>query len=359
MTMMAEKSENRRIYIDFIKIIAIFMVLFNHTNTNGFVLFTVSRTSALYPLYLFIAIFIKVAVPLFFMSSGALLLNKEESLRVLFKKRFLKFLIVLFFASVIAYLYNCLRLKPQKLSVLYFFKQLYSSRLNVALWYLYAYLAFILMLPFLRKLAKNMSNREYLLMFVLYGLFRCLAIFEFLVWKGTITHNKDFFLFIITDYIFYPLMGYYIEYRTQEKDINGKRLFGMLITSFFSIVICSVMTHYRCMWLKEWKESTCQTYFTTLIFLPTITVFCGAKYVFLRFKHSVRLQKILTNVSSTTFGIYLIEQICRTETKPIFDFLKPYIHTLPACLIWIFCACLFGGCITFLVKKIPIIKDYI
>ncbi len=39
------KLENRKIYIDFLKIIAVYMVLFNHTGTDGFVLFTIARTS--------------------------------------------------------------------------------------------------------------------------------------------------------------------------------------------------------------------------------------------------------------------------------------------------------------------------
>ena len=71
------------------------MVLFNHTNTDGFVLFTIARTSKLYPLYLFNAIFIKMAVPLFLMTSGALLLGKKESNMDVLTKRFFKYMIVL------------------------------------------------------------------------------------------------------------------------------------------------------------------------------------------------------------------------------------------------------------------------
>lgn len=99
------KSAPRKLYIDFIKIIAIYMVLFNHTGNRGFVLFTVARSSLLYPLYLLLAIFIKIAVPLFFMCTGALLLGKEESYRDLLMKRFLKYAILLLVASAIIYIY--------------------------------------------------------------------------------------------------------------------------------------------------------------------------------------------------------------------------------------------------------------
>ncbi len=33
----------RRVYIDFLKVIAIYLVLFNHTGVSGFVLFTVRQ----------------------------------------------------------------------------------------------------------------------------------------------------------------------------------------------------------------------------------------------------------------------------------------------------------------------------
>lgn len=89
------KVQERKVYIDFLKILAIYMVLFNHTNTDGFVLFTIARTSKLYPLYLFNAIFIKMAVPLFLMTSGALLLGKKESNMDVLTKRFFKYMIVL------------------------------------------------------------------------------------------------------------------------------------------------------------------------------------------------------------------------------------------------------------------------
>ena len=72
-------SQTRKAYLDALRILAIFLVLFNHTGVNGYALYMVRRGAALFPFYLFNAILIKVAVPLFLMVSGALLLEKEES----------------------------------------------------------------------------------------------------------------------------------------------------------------------------------------------------------------------------------------------------------------------------------------
>lgn len=175
---------DRKLYIDFVKIIAIFMVLFNHTGTNGYTLFTIARDSLLHPFYLGNAIFIKVAVPLFFMTSGALLLEREESYRTVFRKRFLRYLLVLLAGSAVAYAYTCLRWHPQAMSFHYFVKMLYTKNLSVAYWFLYAYLAYLLMLPLLRRLAKAMTRQDYFLMIGMYGFLRALPLADFLLWRG-------------------------------------------------------------------------------------------------------------------------------------------------------------------------------
>lgn len=58
-------ASKRKVYIDFIKIAAIYLVLYNHTGEYGFVLFTERQTSPFFWFYLFVSIFVKMGVPLF------------------------------------------------------------------------------------------------------------------------------------------------------------------------------------------------------------------------------------------------------------------------------------------------------
>ena len=69
---------DRKTYIDAVKILAIFLVLFNHTGTKGYVLFLISRNSNYYWLYMVSIVLIKINIPLFLMASGALLLKKRK-----------------------------------------------------------------------------------------------------------------------------------------------------------------------------------------------------------------------------------------------------------------------------------------
>ena len=350
---------SRRVYIDFLKVIAIYLVLFNHTGVSGFVLFTVRQGTKMYFPLMFNAILIKIAVPLFFMASGALLLGKEESYGDLLCKRFLRFLVVLVVASLISYLYTCLRQGSQALSAAYFWTMLYTHNLAGSYWYLYAYLAYILMLPLLRKLAKAMTAREYRWMFLMYGIINCLQIVEYLIWKGEKSHNRHFSFFIITSYVFYPLMGYYIDRCMKDAEFTVRRLLAMTAVSVAAIVVCCLMTHYSCTLTGGWDEESCQTFFSTLIFLPTVTVYYGVKLLFLRHPPTERLKKIIVAASETTFGLYLINHICLEETIPVFAALYPHMRVLIACWIWTLCACLLGGGITFLVKKIPGVRKFL
>lgn len=349
----------RKTYIDFVKIIAIFLVMFNHTGEKGFVLFTIRQDSPFFWFYLFNGIFTLVDVPLFFMSSGALLLNKEEPIKQLVKKRFTRFLIVLVVCSAGQYLYTCYNNSSLVPSFTDFFTKLYTNTMATGYWYLYTYLGYILMLPFLRCLAKSMKEKHYLWMFFLFGLISMLPIIDFLIWQGSKSYNGSFRFFIATNYVFYPLMGYYIDSVMQNKWFNLKILSILSVASVVSIVVCCLMTQYKCTLIGEWKEGSCQTFFNTLSFLPAVTIFYAMKMLFLRHSPSRKICKTIEVIGGTTFGIFLCENILRWRTVGIFKFLEPHITSLPACWIWILCACTIGVIITLIIKIIPGVKKFI
>lgn len=338
----APPLKTRKTYLDFIKILAIFMVLFNHTGTKGFTLFTVAQTSALYPLYLFASVFIKTAVPLFFMVSGTLMLGKTETLNELLRRRFFRHLTVLVAASLVLYVYLCLRVNGSGISLTYFLKALYGGNIATPFWYLYTYLAYILMLPLLRKLAQAMSNRDFEYMLILATALGLLKMLEYPVFHGSNTYSRNFSLFIMQNYILYPFMGYYFDQRLQIETVSARKLLALWLVSFAAIAASCLLTHYKCTLTGDWQESQWSSFFEALLMIPTLTVFITVKRWFTRHSIGERAEKTISAIGGTTFGIYLIERICRNETAPVFALLKPYIHTFPACLVWIFSACLLG-----------------
>lgn len=351
----AVKSK-RKTYIDFLRIVAIYMVLFNHSGKNGMMLFTISRQSPFYPFYLFNSIFIKIAVPVFLMISGTLLLGKNESYSDIVK-RFLKFAAVLLAASFISYLYDCFYRHSMTFSIIDFFIRVYKQPISIALWYMYSYLAFILMLPFMRTLAQNMDKNAFRWMLVMHGLISLLPIIEYILRQGNIHHYSGFSFFISPQFVLYPLLGYYFGYRIKEEELSAKTMFGLIIAGISAIVLCSVMTHWKCTLTGQWDSSKCQTFFNTLIFLPSCATFYTARYIFSRYTISPRICRTISTIGGATFGLFLLERICRFTTEPIRVALRPYMPTIFACWIWIFAACTLGIVITLILKKIPFIAN--
>lgn len=72
------RHPKRLLHLDLLRLMAILFVIFNHTSDRGYFLFADSVGSWLYFPYMASSVLCKVAVPIFFMISGALLLPKEN-----------------------------------------------------------------------------------------------------------------------------------------------------------------------------------------------------------------------------------------------------------------------------------------
>lgn len=350
-------TTGRRLYIDFIKILAILMVVFNHTRTWGFLLFTQTRGSVLYPFYLFNAVWTKIAVPLFFMCSGALLLGKQEPYRVVLRRRFLRFFVTLVLVSAMMYLYNRIR-GGKGLSFSVFFEKFYKEGIAVPYWYLYRFLAYLLMLPLLRKIANGMTKADFRWVAVLFIIMKAVPMIEFMVWRERVELNSTFYLFTELDYVAYPLIGYYID-KSEIPENSGKAVLLVWLASLAAIGISSAMTHYRCTLLDTWEMSSCQKFLDNLIVVPVAAVFYSCKVWFSCHQPGQRAQKTIVLLSGLTFGIYLLEGIGRRETVGIYEYLKPYLHSLPATWVWVLSTCVLCGLAVYVLKKIPGLKKYL
>lgn len=153
------------------RIFATFFVIFNHTGNKGFFLFSMYNKHSLpFWIYLTLSIFCKFSVPIFFMITGSLMLNREpEPLSRLYRQRVLKILLVLVFWSFFYYLF--LYGGIHDCSLKKFLTQLYDSNWNPTYWYLYAYIPLLLSLPLLQKFAKSLSNKDYMYIYILFTFF--------------------------------------------------------------------------------------------------------------------------------------------------------------------------------------------
>lgn len=98
---MNSTEKGKKLYIEILRIFACLLVIYNHTEEQGFFLYQVDSIGSLpYIVHLIFTITSKCAVPIFFTISGALLITKEESIKSTYH-RIIKFLIdVMLFSTL-------------------------------------------------------------------------------------------------------------------------------------------------------------------------------------------------------------------------------------------------------------------
>ena len=105
------KNTTREVYLDMIRIVAVFLVIFTHTGDIGSKLYVFGDYGTLRnAIYIMADIIRCINVPLFFMVSGALLLGKKEAYKTLLKKRVLRYAIVfilLFIMRIAGMIFLC------------------------------------------------------------------------------------------------------------------------------------------------------------------------------------------------------------------------------------------------------------
>lgn len=310
------------IYIEILRIIALYLVLFNHTGNYGYSLYMVSQESRYYPIYLFLSVITVCNVPIFFMISGALLLGKEESLRVLFRKRIRKFLIVLIGISFFYDVYLW-RFEGAPLSLSSSLVGMYSKSSPIALWYLYSYLGTLVMLPLLRKLAKAMNARDFAYLALVQIIFSGLIpIGQFVLSRGTVTLNNYFSIPLITSQnVFFVLMGYFIHKVLDQRFFCLRYVVMANLIAFAAVVVSCLATHY------SWKITGAYTLFhKSLIAVPTCALFFSAKYLF-------SASRIFRQYCAAGFAFW-VEQLSESICSNICCAPRPSVYSLHFSLTW-------------------------
>lgn len=302
-----EKAQKKKLYIEFIRIVAIFFVIFNHTMERGFFLFSVyPEHSVQYWLYMMLSVFCKFSVPMFFAISGALLLKKEESIKELFKKRILKMAIVLMLFSFLYYLRSIID-NLSAFSLLHFIEDFFVSNWNFTFWYLYAFIPFLISLPFLRILVKNMKTEHF------YYLFACVLFFkvvlpmgEYLIWQGNEAINSNVrTLWVATDIFIYPILGYFLEHK-MEIEKTRKWIVLLWLVNILTIVVTCLMTYYKIKVTGVCDENKSQTFYSCFAMVNVTTIYISAKYFFTTHSLPSLVKKVIDSLGGASFGIYLV-----------------------------------------------------
>ncbi|MCM1049804.1 MAG: acyltransferase family protein [Clostridiales bacterium] len=339
------------VYLEIIRIIAIFGVLFNHTNQYGFFMFPTAEDKVGYFVSMVLSVLCKMSVPLFFMISGYLLLGRTESFAQVIKKRVVRYSVVVISASTFTYVLTTIH-NAGDFSLRELAKIVYRGDYGTY-WFLYAYLGLMFMLPFLRGVAGVVSKTTVYYLLILKLLFTGVLPIAIFISLGYFMETAVS-ITILEDSLFYFIIGFY--FGTAENFYESKRKRTVwLAASFACMIISCYMIYYEYRVSGSYSESFMNN------FMPVfaITLFGMVRYYTEHMELSQKIERIILFIGDKTLGIYLLEPIIKVYFVGVWKYYIGSFYPLIASFLWCLTAFAAGLVITWALKLIPGVKRII
>ena len=370
---------NHKVYLDVLRILCIFLVVYNHTAAfhvplrhpvgDNFVLLLVSICD-------------KVAVPIFFMISGALLLKKSESITQLLKKRIFRFVLVIALFALIQYIYLCWTknlhptfigyisacVNPGKVYLGVTQDGIRVTALSASVsWYLYAYLGLLLMLPMLRSMVQSLENSVYIYMAFLYILIEVIFPSFIYLCGGYNSPNitlANYIPLISSSYIkgcaysvSFFIFGYYLEEKVDVRRLSAKFFCFTGVIALLFIVLDAFLTRHAGRHISNLNAGSIQylPWFNASVFPACVFIYLLTKKVIICFPPSNFFKWGVAKLGGAVFTVFFFENIFRGFYYRMFS---EYKSTYPVCVTLLaVCLTVVSGLILGLVfKKTPGLK---
>ena len=362
----AAPKVQRWIYMDVCKIIAFVFIVF--TNIVAGVWGTSPVGSTDWNILNIYNSLSRFSVPLFFLIVGALLLNPLKELSV--KKIYLKYLIPVLtsflFWSTAYVLFTYAIYSPDKLSNFHF-----AEFINTVLkgdpyrhWFVFLIAQLYFVLPFLRAIVKNMSVCKcFIVLWMIFTLFlttlsRIPVMFSLPPVLHTVIAELSGILSrikptMITDYLGYAVLGYYIHSCSFTKK-NGPAAIAICIGS---LLYTTLMTHY----LSVNTGLADQTFFANVSFNNCVTASSFMVIVKIYSEnvwYKKRTYKLILFLSTGAFGIFMTHAFVLRLLEVVglngLSF-GALLSTPILCVV----VTLISVTVSYLIKHIPKVGDYL
>lgn len=336
-------GRERKVYLELLRCIAVLLVIFNHT--DGFFLYYTNTDHPLTFVYsLFFSVLCRVNVPIFFMISGALLLERQESIWELYRKRVLRIVLVICVFSFFQYAVDVARGKKMQFSFWEFLRGAVTGTIEETYWFLYAYLGMLLLLPLMRRLVKEMKREEYIYLLVLEIIMAVLmpVVCSF---AGI---QLPYGVYFVNVNIFYMIMGHALEH---DMIWNGRsvRTWKLMSGTIFLIAVSAGICCFRYRVEGAFRKSDLDLFtpLLTLLIFTVVRQFCAEKSMSDNVRHGIEI------LGSCAFGIYLVEQPVRILLLPVYLYLCENSVGVVACSVYVIGTCVVSGVVAYVLKKMP------
>ena len=340
---------NRDIRFDLLRILASFMVVFLHVSASEW--YTTPPQSFNWFIMNLYDSFVRSAVPLFFMLSGAFMFKKEVNIKYLYIKKIIPLVVIYIvwsFLYAVDY-YGIFALKEVEI------KPFLITCINsyYHMWFIPVLIGIYVLQPILYALVnfeKGKFIKYYLVIFFIIGILKP-TFAEFF-------QNSDLGLLILNKIPYelvshtgYVILGHYIANIIKIKLKSATSISIFLVTVIISTTVCQIVA------IKSGKPSDLlYDNFMLPVFIEAILIFSLFKNSNFSFISSDKLKFIISKLSSLTLGVYLMHPFIINQLSQKLNFnvlsFSP-IASIPIVSIVTMLVCL---TISYVIIKIPIIN---
>ena len=307
-----ERGTNMKQYISFLTVISSLAVVLLHAN-GCFWEFS-------YETYWISANIIEsvfyFAVPIFFMISGATLLDyqKRYDTKTFFKKRLKKTIIPFLAWSIIALLYMLYYkvYSPSQIGGRFLINNIFNTNIISIYWYFIPQFAIYMFFPFIAGIGEDKRKRTFLYIIVVYLLFNVTLPLVFRIVGLAYNDNLNI---PITGYAVYTIAGYYVD--NYEIPLRYRRL-------IYAGGIIGLLLHIVGTWYLSYQAGAIVDLYKGYLNLPCI-IYSFAIFTFFKYHRywNGTLMKTVGLFNGTTLGIYLIHWFLLDQINRKFPFISP------------------------------------
>lgn len=341
---LTDRPTDRKNYISCLRIVCCLSVIILHTNG----IFWSRPHGMLWVSANFLETFFYFAVPVFFMISGATLLDYRDkySTKVFFKKRFSKTIVPFIFWSIVAGLFNAwLYRQLFDFNIAHVIDNILNTKYFGIYWFFTSLFAVYLSMPLLSAVTDKLNVYIYM---VVVGVV-CVGILPLLfsllglgAWPITPP--------VVGGYVIYVLLGYIFS----KKNLSKKQRCFVYILGVVGWLVHFVGTVYLSMGTEE-INSTFKGYLNIPAILQAVAVFVFFKninYDRICDCH-VFVGKLINKLASYTFGIYLLHMFPIYYLTNRFSIDTSLIKWRLGGALMVFALC---AVVTGTIKKIPVVR---
>lgn len=329
-------------WLDAMKIFAAFLVVFQHSTSHVWTAYPIDTFT--WKLTHIFFLFSRTAVLLFFMCSGAGMLQKEHSVSQIFSKNIFLLLKIYISWMLIYGIRDCISLFQEGLAtprtcINAVIKNIIFGQYHT--WFILALISLYLITPFLFQITRTKENTLYFLLIsiIFTIIFPCIRSFGFLSRLADTLDN--FHMNFVYGYVLYFIAGYYINTIFWQKIYT----YIAVITFFISFSFASIYSMNLSISLNAAQQEVFSE-FSPFMFLSVISVFS----IFKGLEHRFTYNNIVKTLISYGFAIYLMHPLFLPCVKQLNG-----IYAFPGALI-LYLFCIF---ISFLISKSKVLSKFL